>query len=337
MTDTRCSATPNTLFRTLRLDQIPAAERFDYWREVVTRHADAELLSAEQYPVFDGTSTYLETPDGVIERGRANPYLLRRLPRHIRRDGRDYLGIGLNYSGTGWIRHDKDSDISAAPGEFYCADLSRVAEIASLTPYYSTELVLPRPMLHAALGAIPAPSRISAALRASRLTPLLKAQLDLVPNLLADMSEAERAHALSATEVLAIAVVKNALQMKPGTDHLLDAADPTQAHALYLAACRFIDSHLNHPELGAAMLMHALQCSRTHLYRAFALHQQSVSRYIKQTRLTRLWRLLESARGHPISELAARCGLYDAPHINRMFKAEFSITPSQVRRQDRKR
>jgi transcriptional regulator GlxA family with amidase domain len=57
-----------------------------------------------------------------------------------------------------------------------------------------------------------------------------------------------------------------------------------------------------------------------------------VKKYIRQTRLARLRQLLEhSPAGLSIGDLAARCGLYDTQNVNRMFRAEFSVTPSEVR------
>jgi AraC-like DNA-binding protein len=101
---------------------------------------------------------------------------------------------------------------------------------------------------------------------------------------------------------------------------------------LFLAACHFIDRELRHPGLDADKVANALQCSRSSLYRAFALNNQAVSKYIRQARLARLRQLLERAPpGLSVGDLAAHCGLYDTPNVNRMFRAEFSIAPSDVR------
>jgi AraC-like DNA-binding protein len=114
----------------------------------------------------------------------------------------------------------------------------------------------------------------------------------------------------------------------------LEANPHSRADALFLAACRWIEKELKHPGLGAAMVAQALQCSRTRLYRAFARNHQSVGKYIRQARLARLRHLLEqSPPDISIGDLAARCGLYDTPNVNRMFRAEFGIAPSEARRQ----
>jgi AraC-like DNA-binding protein len=321
-----------TVFQTLRMDGIRPAERFDYWQEMVIRGAELERTSAEAHPVFEGRITSLATPTGEFHQGYSSPYITRRQPRHIRRDGGEDLALYLVQEGSVRHRQDKDRDVSVMPGEFLLLDMARASE-SSLGCCKLIELDLSPCRLRDALGTIPAPSLVTDALRASKLAPLIRTHLAALPEILETMSEAEQAFALRATEDFAVSILQGAFFTASGAA-FADANKQPSAHALFLAASRLIDSELSHPHLGAAMVARALGCSRATLYRAFACNGQSVGQYIRRMRLARLRRLLEqSPPTASIAELAARCGLYDTPNLNRMFRAEFAMTPSQARRQ----
>jgi AraC-like DNA-binding protein len=321
----------HAVFQVLNLDDVPAAEHFDYWREMVIRGADLQRTSIEQYPVFQGVILSFATPTGELHHGDASPYISRRDARHIRRDGNDELALCLVQEGTVSQRQDKGGDALIRAGEFLLIDMTRPVDY-SLTRCKLVQLDITPQMLRAHLKAIPPSKLVTEALRASKLMPLLRTQLEILPRHLMQMNDEERAAALRATEDLAIAVLEGALKTAPQAA-LFEAGHHSQADALFLAACRFIEREFRHPNLDVDMVAGALRCSRVTLYRAFAQHNQSVAKTIRQTRLARLRQLLAHApHDIPISELAARCGLYDAPNLNRMFRAEYSITPSEARR-----
>ncbi|MBQ2263635.1 MAG: helix-turn-helix domain-containing protein [Loktanella sp.] len=64
----------------------------------------------------------------------------------------------------------------------------------------------------------------------------------------------------------------------------------------------------------------------------FADHDVTVAGAIRELRLQRLMRLLQTAPdGLPIVRLAERCGLYDAPNVNQMFRKRFGMSPRDIR------
>jgi AraC family transcriptional activator of tynA and feaB len=319
-----------TVFQTLRTDDVRPKERFDFWREMVIRGADLERSSMDPPPAFAGWVTSLGTPTGEFHHAGSEPYAARRLPRHIRRDGSEELALFLVQSGTIRRRHEGDRDVHALPGDFFLFDAARESQVV-FSRCQLIQIDIPRDRLSAAVGDVPAASRVTDALRVSTLATLLRTQLNLLPKILGDLSATESALALQATEALAVTVLGGAFRGNAGVSVAEDAAN-TRAHGLFLAACRFIDGELAHPNLDAAMVAHALDCSRSSLYRAFAIRNRSVGEYIRRARLERLRDLLEqSIPEQTVGELAARCGLYDTPNVSRMFRAEFAITPSEAR------
>jgi AraC-like DNA-binding protein len=319
------------VFQSLNLDEIRPAERFDYWQEMVIRGAELERTAVEEYPVFEGRMISLGTPTSELHQGYASPYVTRRQPHHIRKDDSDVTALYLVQEGTITHHQDGDRDVNVSSGDFLFFNMARPSE-SSLSACALIELDLSAQTLQAELGMIPSPSLVTDALSVSKLAPLLKAQLAHLPHALGAMSEAERVLSLRSTENLAIAILRGMLRNTTALAWF-DMESPAQANALFLAACRFIDRELRHPHLDVAMVADALYCSRATLYRAFAENQKSVGTYIRQARLARLWQLLERAPANAlIGDLAERCGLYDTPNVNRMFRAEFAVAPSDVRR-----
>jgi hypothetical protein len=171
---------PRTVFQSLGLDHIRPAERFDYWQEMVIRGADLERTATEEYPVFEGRITSLGTPTGELHQGYSSPYISRRQPGHIRRDGSEDLALYLVQEGIVLHRQEGDRDVSVLPGEFLLLDMARSSE-SVLSCCKLIELDLSPQKLRAALGAIPQPSQVSHSLRASKLTHLIRMQVESLP------------------------------------------------------------------------------------------------------------------------------------------------------------
>lgn len=163
---------------------------------------------------------------------------------------------------------------------------------------------------------------------------MLRAQLDALSRILAELSPREQMAALGATEALALTILEAVLSSASDPAGVWDGGespDPRRL-ALFTAAQRYIDRHLAHPSLDAATITQALGCSRSTLYRAFADRGLGISGYIREQRLQRFRALLQRAHpAIPIADLAARCGLYDAPNLSRLFRARFGMSPSEFR------
>lgn len=80
------------------------------------------------------------------------------------------------------------------------------------------------------------------------------------------------------------------------------------------------------------MIARRLGCSRSTLYRAFAQYNMSVAGHIRERRLLMMRNRLRTAPLHiSIADIAAGCGLYDAPNMSRLFRARFGVPPSAMR------
>jgi AraC family transcriptional regulator, positive regulator of tynA and feaB len=104
--------------------------------------------------------------------------------------------------------------------------------------------------------------------------------------------------------------------------------------ALARAAKALADRRLTDPDLSPSMLARELNVSVRTLHRAFAAGEESVTMYIRHSRLEQARRELTVPRGGmSVSELAAYFQFADSSHFIRAFKKRYGQTPGQFARE----
>lgn len=108
----------------------------------------------------------------------------------------------------------------------------------------------------------------------------------------------------------------------------------TTSRHLY-GARNYIRMHLADPNLCPDRIARAEGISTRYLHMLFKEAGESVSRYIQSQRLEACRSCLERAEmnGLSVSDIAFRWGFNDSSHFNRLFKAEFGVTPRCYRLQ----
>lgn len=94
---------------------------------------------------------------------------------------------------------------------------------------------------------------------------------------------------------------------------------------------RFIDAHLDDPEIGPAQLAAAFGLSRAAVFRALEPFS-GVAAAIAGRRMARAYRVLAAAepRRGLVSAVADRCGYTDPAHFCRVFRRHFDLSPGDV-------
>lgn len=97
---------------------------------------------------------------------------------------------------------------------------------------------------------------------------------------------------------------------------------------------RFLTEHLTE-DLSVGRLCGEFGVSRAELYQWFErFFHGTVAHEVKRRRLEEACRLLTSSR-LPVSEIAARCALYDYNYFSKLFKKAIGMSPSAYRRAGR--
>jgi AraC-like DNA-binding protein len=107
----------------------------------------------------------------------------------------------------------------------------------------------------------------------------------------------------------------------------------TQREALRDRIRAYVQLHLRDPELSVDAIARALNCSRRHLYNAFAGDGESIAAYIQRLRLQACVRDLQQAGPHarPITDIALSWGFGNLSHFSRVFRDHTGKSPSEFR------
>lgn len=316
------------VYQEVGTDVVPAAERYDFWTQSLIRGLAVDAPDELQTRDFNALALSLATPTGEMHLERADGFSGRRTRAHIRGDDNDETALLYMVEGRVRADYEDDSGLVVEAGEFLLLDTARPLSLAFDGRHSFIQIDLPRARLAPILGTrFPAPSLVTEALRHSRLSPLLRAQLMQFCSQVPRMSPGEQLTYLQASEDFAIAMLEGALaqQWTPGLAG-------GQA-SLLTAARRYIDARVADPALSAERVAAALGCSRATLYRAFEACGQAVGEWIRETRLSRARSLLERRPAISTARVAAYTGFASARHFHRAFKARFGMTPGEFRRQ----
>jgi AraC-like DNA-binding protein len=287
-------------------------EGFDLWRDITRQAHDYSCpddairrnFRASGFGCFEGSRSLLISASSPIT-------ALRR--REHQDQSANALAVGLMVEGDRRAEVQSDGSSVTRASEFYFDDTHRRLESVYLQRNRTVYLNLPRDEVAALFkGDLPPPIALLGAMRASRLAPLIKAQLLAVERNGAFFSDAEGGAAISAISSLIMAA------LSAGREGAV--AWGVTAPALLIAAKRFIERHAADPDLDVDRVAHGVGASRTALYRAFAQTDTTVAEMIRAVRLDRLRDILET-RSVSVADAAERCGYGDARTMQRQFKA----------------
>ena len=107
----------------------------------------------------------------------------------------------------------------------------------------------------------------------------------------------------------------------------------TQREALRDRILAYVRQHLRDPQLSVDTLARALNCSRRHLYNAFAGEGESIAAYIQRLRLEACIRDLQQGGPHarPITDIALSWGFGNPSHFSRVFRDRTGKSPTEFR------
>ncbi len=95
----------------------------------------------------------------------------------------------------------------------------------------------------------------------------------------------------------------------------------------------YIARHVRNSRLSATMIATAFNMSTRHVHALFETEPLSLGRYIRHLRVHECHRALHEGRcsARSLTDVALEWGFYDLSHMTRCFRAEFGMTPGEVR------
>jgi len=308
----------------VRTADLPAAERFDYWRHAVSEAFVPLDASRTGSGAFRGELRGASLGPLRLYQVDADSHRVRRTSRLISAEQGDYFKLGLQRAGGSAIVQDGRGAL-LRPGDFAVYDTTRPYTFTFDDPCRLLVLIFPRAMLglSAAEVAQVTATRFSGA---SGLGALLSSFLGQAADLLDEVDLRDN-HRLG-TNILDLLTTALAARLDTRP------ADPdTVRRALFTRTLAYIDQHLGEPWLTPDRIAAAQHISTRYLHKLFQAEHTTVSAWIRQRRLEACSHDLRDPilAGRPVSAIGARWGLPDAAHFSRLFRAAYGASPRDYR------
>ncbi|WP_431043666.1 helix-turn-helix domain-containing protein [Streptomyces sp. P1-3] len=311
-----------------RSDDVPAADRFDYWAELLARTHAPMGLRSDHAADFRASQGVLDLGAVTVWSGTFQPLVFLRTPKLIRQSDPEVYHLSLVVRGGGvgvWRHreteykpHDLFINSSSLPNDVHSTG-DPVQTVALEVP--KALLPLPRDMAGRIVGAPMSARDGMGALLAGFLTQLTEDTAAYQP------SDGPRLGTVLTDLVAALFA------------HILEAGDrlPPETHrrALTLRIQAFIREHLRDPHLTPGSIAAAHHISTSYLHRLFQDEDTTVAAWIRRLRLEAARRDLAdpALRTVPIHAIAARWGFARATDFSRTHRAAYGTTPKDHRHQ----
>ena len=316
---------------TVDTEQVPAAERFDMWLDLVARTASPLRIRTEHAHDFTARAEIVELGPIQVVNYRYPSLEGVRTPRLGRESAPEIYTLALTVDGDGAASQAGRSSV-LGPDEFIFYDGSRPHGVRHLgdddgrEPARSVVAIIP----HAGAAAVAGPAG-AAARRPDvghRGDRRAAAQF-----LLQIAHHPEQYHAADAARLGAVGLDLASTML--GRHLVAEDAVPTEVRrrALVTQMRAYIQRHLGDATLSPQVVADAHHVSLRTLHRLFEAEESTVASYIRELRLARCRHDLADPglRGQPIQAIGARWGFPDKAHFSRIFRKAHGVGPQAWR------
>lgn len=295
-------------------DQLPPADRFPYWADVVAQTFVPLECDTRERRAFSGSIRHRRIGRIGITDVSASAQRVRRTRSKIAQAPRDDLIVVVSVAGQCNVgQRSNAAALSAGDGAIVSAQEPYFFEF----PDAFRQLVLKVPS-----QLLRAPPGYDHSLR------IASGPANLLRHLAIAVLESPGHGAVeeeSAIERAMMELLRSATVPEP--------APGLAATARYAEACAYIQRNLSDPALSPAAVAAHVGLSARSLARLFAMHGQTIDRSIWARRLAAARDNLASPdlRHRSITDIAFGCGFNDAAHFSRSFLNAYGLTPRQFR------
>lgn len=308
----------NTLMST---DVVAPRERAPQWCEWIHQHFGG--LHSDLYgdTAFDGHLRASQAGDVILTRLEADRHRVLRTPSMVRTSETAYLKIVAPWQGSASVQQ-QGREACARDGAWVIYDTTNAYEIAN--PERCDHLIVMVPKDDVTERQLRLDGVMARRLGTSGIS---RVALETMRNTYQELPNMSEAAAQGAGEMIK-QLVRLSLQELAGMETAV-----TQREALRDRIRTYVQQHLRDPQLSVDAIARALNCSRRHLYNAFAGEGESIAAYIQRLRLQACVRDLQQSGPHarPITDIALSWGFGNLSHFSRVFRDHTGKSPSEFR------
>lgn len=306
---------------------IPEAERFDFWKDVVCENFIGVDCIKNSDHSFSGDIASTRIQGVGFSRIRNHGYKYLRTSRRIRQDAENIVFVPLAVNGTICLQQD-EREVKLRPGDFTFIDSSR--PYTGIKSDHCEMLVfdMPRTLWTSRIGST---------------EPITARGIQgdtyvggLVSNFLRQaVTGIEAVDAMTANRLaeVALALMTTAIGDLMCRGNLSQRQTSGRLSLVYRAFA-LIDQNLSDSGLNPEKIAQVLGISERYLQQLFHEENTTVSNWLWQRRLEKCRQALSDQllAQKSISEIAYSCGFNNLTHFGRRFKLAYGVTPSDFRR-----
>ncbi|MEU7986772.1 helix-turn-helix domain-containing protein [Streptosporangium canum] len=314
-----------TVFRS---DDVPAADRFEHWRELVSQaHAPMDM-SSDYREDFRASQRLLDLGPVSVWRTAFQPVCCRRTPKLIRQSDPEGVHLSLPTNGP-LVTVREDHEIVYGPYDLCVYDTSRPTELHAgdfSNLHTGVALDIPKTLLHL-------PGNTLEKLTTRQL-PVREGFGALLAHFLIHLMEGTGSYQPSDGLRLGTVAVDLVSALFA---HTLDAGDvlppETRRRTLMLRIHAFVELNLADRALTPAVIAAHHHISVRYLQLLFQQQDKTVMGWIRRRRLERCREDLAdpSLRAHSIRAVALRRGFATSADFSRAFRSAYGMSPSEYR------
>jgi len=303
-------------------DDVAPRERAPAWRDWIHSHFGG--LESDLYgdTDFDGHMAASRAGDVILTKLEANRHRVLRSAHLARTSETGYLKIVAPWRGSAQVEQ-QNRKASASDGGWVIYDTTGSYAIENPERVEHLIVMLPKDQMAergVRLGELMA-RHVGGASGISRVA------LETMRSTYQELPHMSEDTARGAGEMI-MQLVRLSLLELSGQE-----TSVTQREALADRIKSHVARNLRDPQLSIDGIARALNCSRRHLYNAFAGDGETLAGYIQQQRLSACVRELRdnAASGRPITEIALSWGFSSPSHFSRVFRERTGMSPSEFR------
>ncbi|WP_406483177.1 helix-turn-helix domain-containing protein [Streptomyces platensis] len=309
------------LFRT---DGLPPAERFDCWRDLMSKTLCPMDMNSDRAAQFQAQTRLLELGPVSVWPTIVEPMSWRRTPRLIRQSDPENYHVTLPIAGSVGVTHAGREAVHG-PREMHVADTSQPFHCVT-GALHAVGLEVPRKLV---------PLRKERAdLLLTRRLPAEEGYGSLLAQLLGQLAKGTGPYGPADGPRLGLIIVDLLSALLAHTlDQDASLAPETRQRSLTLRIRAFIEDNLGDPGLTPPAIAEAHHISLSYVHRLFQQEEDTLAVYIRRRRLERVRRDLTdpALNDTPIHALAARWGFPRAADFSRVFRRTYGVPPRELR------